>query len=51
MKLTNLEDDEGKTEVIWSINLKPDCGILKSLRVVDPYDKCTSSFSTTYIVK
>lgn len=51
LSLTNLEDEFGKKDVSWSINLHPDEKAVKTLMVPDIFQKCLVNISSTYIVK
>ena len=51
LRLTNMIDEHGKNEADWTFILKPGEKILKCLNVVEPFDKVSASFSSSYIVK
>lgn len=51
LKLTNLIDDHGQSESDWQITLAPGESILKCLELIDPFEKVSVSFTSSYIVK
>lgn len=53
MQLTNLEDEEGKSNFEWEVKLPPKSGegSLKVLQVKDVFEKCSVKYATTFTLK
>ena len=51
LKLVNMLDEHGNAEADWQITLGPGQKTLKPLSIVEPFDKVSLSFSSSYVVK
>ena len=51
LKLTNMLDEHGQKEADWAVSLGPGQKTLKALTVVEPFEKVSLSFSSSYVVK
>jgi hypothetical protein len=51
IKLANMRDEMGLSEGQWNIQLGPGERCLKALTLIDPFEKVSVGFSTSYVVK
>ena len=51
LRLVNMIDEHGRKEADWTFILQAGQKLLKCLNVVEPFDKVSASFSSSYIVK
>lgn len=51
LKLVNMLDEHGNAEADWQVSLAPGQKTLKTLSIIEPFDKVSLSFSSSYVVK
>jgi len=51
LRLTNMLDEHGLNEADWAITLGPGHKALKILNIVEPFEKVSLSFTSSYVVK
>ncbi len=51
LQLTNMEEQNRSKECSWTFVLAPGERLVKSLNVIDPFEKVSVKYSSSYVVK